>query len=144
MKRDARGRGRALLALGGVLALVGSFLPWYTIGGQALTPRSSNAFEGAGILVFVAAVLTLALVLLPYAVGEGRRLSIDRGATFAFAAGMGVLGIVLRVVQVQAQREDQSLTPFMPERALGLWIAGLGVALMVWGTVEVAARRSTR
>ncbi len=135
------GRGRILTALGGLLALVGCFLPWYTVGGQALTARSSNAFEGAGILVFIAAVLVLTLILLPYAAGEGRRPSVDRGTSYVLVAGLGVVGLLLRIVQDHSELQNPSPVPFLPDRALGLWIAGVGLVLIVAGTIELVRRR---
>ncbi len=144
MDRRTSARGRVLVAVGGILALVGCFLPWYTLGGDAVTPLSRNAFEGAGILVFIAAILVLALILLPYAAGDRNALPVDRGASFVLVAAIGVVGLLLRIVQVQAQRQERTFGLFMPDRALGLWVAGLGLALIVWGTIEIVVRRPAR
>ena len=135
MTRRSLGIGRALAALGAVLALVGCFLPWYTVGGSVLTPVRGNGFEGAGILVFVAAVLTLAVVLLPYVTDDRGPLALDRAATFGALGVLAVVGLVLFVLQRRAALA-------LPDRALGLWIAAAGVALMVWGTGWIARRRS--
>ena len=139
MNRREHGRGRFLAAVGGLLALVGSFLPWYTVGGEALTARSSNGFEGAGILVFISAVLVLALVLLPYAVSDPARLTLDRAASFALVVGVGVLGLLLRVFELF--RQEAGLGALTPGRASGLWIVIVGLALMAWGALDMLTRR---
>ena len=138
MNRRDTGRARFAAALGGVLALVGCFLPWYTIGGEALTARSSNGFEGAGILVFVAAILVLTLILLPPVVSDPARVSVDRGVSFAFVTAIGVLGFLLTVVQLAQLAGFAALTP---SRAVGLWTAAIGLALMVWAALDMLLRR---
>ena len=82
MNRRTIGRGRVIAGTGAVVTLVACFLPWYTVGGDGGLPAiSSNAFDGTGILVFLAAVGVLALIALPYAAGD-QRLGIDRPAAF--------------------------------------------------------------
>jgi hypothetical protein len=132
------GRGRLLAAAGALVILAGSFLPWYTVGGEALPAESGNAFEGAGIVVFVAAVLVLALVLLPYASGD-QPLAIDRAASFLVLLVAGVAGIAIRAYQLFA---DDALG--LPDHALGLWVAGIGLAIVGWGIAEMYAEPSTR
>jgi hypothetical protein len=62
MHRRPLGRGRRLAALAALIIVVGCFLPWWQFGGDAGLPvRSGNAFEGAGILVFFAALAVIAL-----------------------------------------------------------------------------------
>ncbi|CAN5591689.1 hypothetical protein BH20CHL6_BH20CHL6_00770 [soil metagenome] len=138
MTRRGLGRGRLLITVGALLVLVGCFLPWYTTGGTALPAESGNAFEGAGILVFVAAIALLALVALPYAAGD-HPLSIDRGVTFLVLAGLGVVGFVLRIVQLM----DPPVLS-LPDRAPGLWLAGAGLIIVAWGVAEVLAERPVR
>ena len=48
------------------------------LGGDGGLPATYNAFDGTGIVVFLAALATLALVALPYAAGD-RPMAIDRG-----------------------------------------------------------------
>ena len=69
MHRRPVGRTRLLAAIGGLVVLGGCFLPWWTRGGGAdeLTTLTGTAFAGMGIVVFAAAIATLALVTLPYA-----------------------------------------------------------------------------
>ena len=67
MHRRPVGRSRLLAAIGALVVLAGCFLPWWTFGGADLPAFSGNAFDSTGILVFAAAIATLALVTLPYA-----------------------------------------------------------------------------
>ena len=134
MNRRVLGQGRALASIGAILMLIGCVLPWYTTSGVGLPPTSINAFDGPGILVFVAAVGTIALVLLPYAAGD-QRLSLDRSLTFAVVAGVGAVGLLLRIIQQLGQYEPRGM---FPDRALGLWLAAAGLALVAWGTAEIA------
>ena len=78
LHRRPLGRGRWMAALGGVLMVVGSVLPWWQVGGTpGITAESGNGLAGSGILVFLVGIATLALVALPYAAGD-RPLGLDR------------------------------------------------------------------
>ena len=67
LHRRPLGRGRWMAALGGVLMVVGSVLPWWHVGGTpGITAESGNGLAGSGILVFLVGIATLALVALPY------------------------------------------------------------------------------
>src|SRR3712207_8107650 len=59
--RSSVSRGRRLAVLAAVIMLVGCVLPWYTFVGDA-GQYSFTAFNGSGMLTFVAALATLALV----------------------------------------------------------------------------------
>lgn len=138
MNRRTIGRGRVIAGTGAVVTLIACFLPWYTVGGEGGLPAiSSNAFDGTGILVFLAAVGVLALIALPYAAGD-QRLGIDRPAAFVLVVAVGVAGYLIRIVQL-FQVEALGL----PDRALGFWLAALGLAIMAWGVAEVAGERRT-
>nr|MBA2255245.1 hypothetical protein [Chloroflexota bacterium] len=97
MNRRVLGRGRALAAIGAIMTLVACVLPWYTTGGHplGLPATSVNAFDGPGILVFIAAIAIVALILLPYAAGD-QPLTVDRALSFAIVAGLGIVGLVLK------------------------------------------------
>jgi hypothetical protein len=127
------GRGRLLAAIGSVVILVGSFLPWYTVGGEALPAESANAFEGAGIIVFVVAILNLALVVLPFAAGD-QPMAIDRATSFLALLGLGVIGLAVRAIQLYPENALG-----LPDDALGLWVAGIGLAITAWGVAEMYA-----
>jgi hypothetical protein len=131
MHRRPLGQGRTLAAVGGVIIVVGSFLPWWQVGGgEGLPLVSGNAFEGSGILVFLVGVATLALVALPYAVGD-RPTGIDRSLTFGILAVVGWIGFGWRVVTLLM---DGAFTFSEPAQVFtngpGLWLCGLGLALL--------------
>ena len=131
--RRTLGRGRIIVALGGVVTLLGCFLPWWTVGGEALPPRSSAAFDGAGIVVFVASIALLALIALPYAARD-EPVPLDRARTFAAVVTVGVAGLLLRGFQLAGLGALG-----LPDRALGLWLAGVGLAISAWGVAEIVA-----
>jgi hypothetical protein len=140
VNRRVLGRGRAMATLGAILTLVGCVLPWYTTAGVGLPATSINAFDGPGILVFMAAIGIIAMVLLPYAAGD-QRLGLDRPLAFALVAGLGAAGLLLKIIQQAGQYE---LRGMFPDRALGLWVAAVGIAIIAWGTAEVARVESGR
>ena len=130
MHRRPLGQGRTLAALGGGLIVVGSFLPWWRVGGEPGLPAASgNGLEGSGIVVFLVGVLTLALVALPYAVGD-RPISIDRWLSYAILAVVGWLGLAWRVIDLLMRGAfafDEPVQVFT--NGPGLWVAGLGLAI---------------
>jgi hypothetical protein len=139
MNRRSVGRGRLIAGLGATIALVGCFLPWYRVGGEGgLPPVSANAFDGAGILVFLAAVAVLALIALPYAAGD-QPLGVDRPASFVLVVSVGVAALALRVLQLWGAGALG-----LPDRAPGLWIAAAGLAVAAWGATEMVGERSGR
>ena len=136
MNRRTIGRGRVVAGIGAILTLIGCFLPWYTVGGEGGLPAiSSNAFDGPGILVFLAAIGILALIALPYAAGD-QPLGIDRPAAFVLVVAIGVAGFVIRTIQLVGL---EALG--LPDRAIGLWLSGLGLAVMAWGAAEIVGER---
>jgi len=141
VNRRALGRGRLVVGIGAMVAVIGSFLPWYTVGGGvgSLPAISDNAFAGAGVLVFVAAVALLALIALPYAAGD-QPLAIDRAAAFVVVAAIGVIGLLARLAQLVFQL-GSNVGSLAPTRAPGLWLAAVGVAILAWGTNEVLRER---
>lgn len=131
MHRRSYPRSRLLAAAGAVVALVGCVLPWWTVGGNAgeLTVKSGNAFESYGILVFVAAIATLALVTLPYA--SLRPVSADRWPSYALIAALGWFGLAARIVDlflVHAFAFSQPADALT--RIPGLWVALVGLAML--------------
>ncbi len=137
MTRRGLGRGRLLVGLGAVIALISMPLDWFKVGGQvtSITPISGNGFEGAGILVFVATVALLAVLVLPYASRYGRS-AWDRPMTYLLLAGLAVAGLILRILQLAS--EDILGTP---DRAPGPYIAGAALLVVAWGIAEMAAER---
>ncbi len=134
------GVGRALIVLGSTLALIGCFLPWLTAGelsGQVVT---SNGLTGAGLLVFLAAIGMLVAVLLPYAASSGRS-ALDRPIVYALLAAVGITGLVIRSVQLWS---EDALDLLPPDRAIGLWLAIVGMVLAALGVGELLGQASPR
>jgi hypothetical protein len=140
MHRRPLGQGRTLAALGGILVVAGSILPWWRLGGSdGIPPVQGNGLEGAGIVVFLVGVVTLALVALPYAVGD-RPTGVDRPLSYALLAVVGWLGLGWRVLDLLLRGAfafDEPAQVFT--NGPGLWLAGLGLAI-----VSRAVYRMTR
>lgn len=137
MHRRPVGRTRLLAAIGALIALVGCFLPWWTVGGvEGLPVRSGNAFDSLGILVFAAAIATLALVTLPYA--SERPVSADRWSSYAIIAGIGWLGLAYRIIELATGSAFQFSEPAdVVTRIPGLWLAVLGLIVLARAAFEM-------
>jgi len=137
MHRRPVGRTRILAAIGALVALAGCFLPWWTVGGDAGLPvQSGNAFDSLGILVFGAAIATLALVTLPFA--SERPVSADRWSSYAIFAGIGWLGFVYRVIDLATSSAFQFSAPVeILTRIPGVWLAGIGLFILARATYEM-------
>lgn len=133
--RRSLGRGRWVAGIASIALLVGCVLPWYTAGGGTGIPAiSGNAFEGPGIICFLVALATLALIALPYAAGDVP-VSIDRWQSYAVLAAVGLLAFGIRLVQlVTSPAGPGSLTP---DRALGLWVSGLSLVALAWAAFDL-------
>ena len=120
-----------MAALGGVLMVVGSVLPWWQVGGTpGITAESGNGLAGSGIVVFLVGIATLALVALPYAAGD-RPLGLDRWLTFAILAVTGWIGFAWRVVDLFLAGAFQFRTPAeVLTNGPGLWISVIGLAIL--------------
>lgn len=136
--RRGLGRARFLMLVGSIIALVGVALPWVTVGeGLVLTPIQRNGFDGAGILVFVACVLLLGLLTLPYASKTGSS-SLDRPQSYLALAGLGVAGLLISLASFFSHGQLA-----FPDRAPGLWLAALGLFVICWGVGEILGERPT-
>lgn len=130
-------RSRRLAAVGAIVALIGCFLPWWSRGGGIGLPQlGGTAFEGTGIVVFAAAIATLALVTLPYA--SERPVSVDRWTTYALITAAGWIGFAYRIVELASLRafsfpEPADIVVSIP----GLWLAGIGLAILTRATYEM-------
>lgn len=138
MHRRPVGRARLLAALAAVVILVGCLLPWWSVGGtEGLPPLGGNAFEGFGLLVFVVALATLALVTLPYA--RERPVGADRWPAYAILAATGWLAFIVRVVDLMALRAfqfDQPTDVFT--RGPGLWVTGIGLVMLARAAYDIS------
>ena len=138
MHRRPLGRGRRLAAIAALIMIVGCLLPWWQFGGDGGLPlRSGNAFEGAGILVFFSALATIALVTLPYA--TDRPVSIDRTVSWLAIVAVGWIGLGLRAFDLFGVGALG-----LPNTAPGLWISGLGLAVLSRAVYEIAGERRDR
>ena len=137
MHRRPVGRSRRLAAIGGLVTLAGCFLPWWTFGGaEGLPVLSGTAFESLGILVFAAAIATLALVTLPYA--SERPVSADRWTTYALITTLGWIGFAYRILELATSRAFSFPEPAdIVTRIPGLWLAGIGLLILARATYEM-------
>jgi hypothetical protein len=139
MHRRSLGRARWVAGIASILLVVACVLPWYTAGGGTGIPAiSGNAFEGPGIIVFLVALATLALIALPYAAGDAP-IAIDRWQSYEVLAVAGLVAYVVRLVQlVTSPAGPTSLTP---DRAPGLWLAGIALIALAWAAFDLATSR---
>jgi hypothetical protein len=111
---------------------VGSVLPWYQVGGDGGLPVTVyRAFDGSGFMSFLAGLATLALLALPYAMGD-RPTPIDRGVSFAILAAVAILGVVLWIPNVVAD-----VSGLLPTRSYGFWITVVGAILLARSAFEM-------
>jgi hypothetical protein len=139
LQRRPVGRGRWLAAGAAVVVAVGCVLPWYRAGGaDGVPPLTVNGFEGAGILVFLAALATLALVSLPFAMGDAP-IAVDRWWAYGIIAAVAAAGLLIRVVDTLAV--DGGLGIMLPDRGPGTWVTAVGVIGLVFATAEMFGTR---
>ena len=131
LHRRPLGRGRTLAAVSGPLIVIGCLLPWWKVGGTPGIPEiSGTGLAGTGIVVFLVGLATMALVVLPYAVGD-RPLGLDRWLSFAILAVAGWIGLGFRVFELAVNGAFQFNTPAeVFTNGPGLWIAALGLVIL--------------
>jgi hypothetical protein len=134
MQRRSVGGSRRIAVIGSLVVLVACVLPWWRAGGgEGITAVSGNAFDSSGILVFLVAVAVLALVALPFAAGD-HPVAADRWLSYAILAVVGWLGIAFRIAQLAML--DPSV--LLPDRAPGLWLAVVGMAIISRAVYDLA------
>lgn len=137
MHRRPVGRPRLLAAVGAVVILAGSVLRWWVVGGENGLPElTGNGFDGFGILVFVVALATIALVTLPYA--TERPVGADRWPAYAILAATGWIAFGIRLADLlalRALRFDQPTEVFT--NGPGLWLTAIGLAMLARAAYDI-------
>jgi hypothetical protein len=132
MHRRPLGRGRRLAALFALVTLLGCFLPWETLGGDDNLPAYvANGFQSSGILVFLAAMATLALVSLPFA--SERPVGLDRWTAYLIVLAVGSLGFAVRLVALAGD----GLGAIRPDHAPGLIVVAIGLIGLARAVFEI-------
>jgi hypothetical protein len=140
LHRRSLGRGRWVAAVSAVVIVVGCVLPWFRAGGaEGIPALEGNGFFGTGILAFLAALATLALVALPYAMGD-RPVAVDRWWVYAALAVTAAVGLLLRSVGIAL--DSGGFGTMLPDRAPGVWLAAAGVVGLAFATAELYGARS--
>jgi hypothetical protein len=139
LHRRPLGRGRWVAAISAILVVIGCALPWFRAGGaEGIPALVGNGFSGPGILSFLAALATLALVALPYAMGD-RPVAVDRWWVYALLAGIAALGVLLRSIAIAL--DSGGFGTMLPDRAPGIWLAAAGVVGLAFATAELFGAR---
>ena len=140
MHRRPIGRGRTLAVASAVVMLAGCLLPWYTVGGGNDLPAIPlGAFGGSGILVFLAALATIALVALPYAAGD-RPMGADRWLIYLLFAVVAWFGLLYWPLD----KLGDLAGGLLPDRAPGLWIAIVGTIGLSRAVYDIAREPGAR
>lgn len=134
--RRGLGRGRSLIGIGAVIAIIGIPLPWLKVGGVVLSAETANGLQGPGVLVFLSAVATLAVMVLPFAMKSGRS-SLDRTVTYLGLLVVGLVGLSLATLEILRTEGTSGSPTDVP----GIWIAGAGMIMVAWGVAELFAQR---
>jgi hypothetical protein len=144
MHRRPVGRPRALAALGALVILAGCVIPWWTVGGSnGLPARSGNAFDAMGIVVFVAALATLAIVTLPYA--TDRPVPTDRWLAYGIVTALGWIGFGARLLDLAFARFFSFAQPAeIITRGPGLWVVAIGLIILSRATYDIAREPDRR
>lgn len=111
-------------------------LPWLKVGGVVLASATASGFEGAGVLMFLAAVAMLALIVLPYTSKSGS-FPLDRPVSYLALLLAGLAGLASEAFRLWGT-EGSSLAPL---DAPGLWLAIIAMAVVTWGVLELFAER---
>lgn len=133
MHHRSMGHGRRLAAIGALVLIAGCLLPWFTVGGDGgLPPQTYRSVDYLpGVLAFLAGLGTLAMVVLPYAMGP-RPSGLDRPLVFGILAITALVGVTVWLPV--ALPAPQGL---LPDRAYGFWIALVGAIVMCRAAYDI-------
>ena len=140
MNRNPVQRSRLIITLGAVVILVSCFLQWWRLGGGEgeLPITTGVGIADKGLVLFAAAVLTLLLITLPYAVEAP--VSIDRPLSFALLLAMAVIAFAWRsfdMLQTGLILYTGQTPPIQPLRGPGYWVAAAGLVIFARGVFEL-------
>jgi hypothetical protein len=137
MHRRPLGAGRRLAGLASIIMIAACFLPWWqTSTDLGLPPRSGNAFDGSGVLVFFVALAIIALLALPYAAGDVP-VGLDRPLSFLILTIVAWVAFTVRLAGLALTNLDAVL----PQRAYGLWLAALGLIVLSRAVYNITRER---
>lgn len=120
----------ATVAIGGVLVVVGSVLPWVTATGAFGISVSRSGVEGGDGLLTIA--LGIGIGLLGLTMVRGRNLERWRVAFIASAVTLAL--IVLDYFVIQDRIDDLSDDSIFASVGLGVWIVGIGALIATYGS----------
>jgi hypothetical protein len=128
------GRARLVIAAGALLTVVGCFLPWWSVGGTVTDLHTGNAFDSTpGVIVFAAALASLAVMVLPYASRE-RHSRFDRRAVYVLLWLVAAVTFGLRLWQINS-------AGFAglggPQAIPGAWLSGVGLVVILLGVIDL-------
>jgi hypothetical protein len=138
MHRRPIARSRRLSGIGAAITTMGCFLPWWTRSGGSvgLPALSGTAFESTGIVVFAAAIATLALLTLPYA--TDRPVAADRWTSYALITGVAWIAFAYRILDLVGKDAFSFVQPTDIVTAIpGLWLVLIGLGAMTRAAYEM-------
>src|SRR4029079_19351743 len=103
------------------------------VGSEALPTVEVRAFNSTGIISFIAALATLALITLPYA--SERPVSIDRGLFFGILAVAALAGVFLMPFTTEGVLGSPE--GLLPDRAYGWWHSTGGAVVISNGRLDI-------
>lgn len=135
-------RYRIPILLGSLLMIAAAFLPWWRAGGELVSgvelPASSGiGLEGPGVVIFAAAILSLALLDIGYARGRWG-FALDAPGIYL------ILGLAAAAALVWRAWELWSVSYLpLPQNSPGLILAIVGVGLFLYGAGTGVGTRRT-
>ena len=104
-----------------------------------MLPVSTDwGFAGAGVVMFLAAVLMLALIVLPYTTETRRGRARPASGLPGPAGWWPSVGLAVAIIELVGGDAQYSLTPL---DAPGLWLAIVAMAITTWGVLELFAEK---
>ena len=135
MNRRALGRGRILVALGALVALVGMIPAWWSLPRTNAAALTGNGLDGSGIIVFLACLGLLAVITAPYATRDGDS-ALDRPASYVLLTLIAFSALLFRIYEI-----SRFTALGLPIDAPGLWLTGAGLLIVAWGVGDLLTER---